>query len=81
MVRVCLLFGLSDSSRLRAESDRTCFSAFHAMGIRWLSGLLLSSCLEDSRREVRIRLIELGITLTASVARAELASDTALTLI
>jgi hypothetical protein len=37
--------------------------------------------LEGSRREVRTRLIELGITLTGNANRAEVASDAALTLI
>ena len=36
--------------------------------------------LEGSRREVRTRLIELGITLTGNAARAEAASDRALAL-
>jgi radical SAM superfamily enzyme YgiQ (UPF0313 family) len=42
---------------------------------------LVCLCLEGSRREVRTRLIELGITLTGNAARAEVASDAALTLI
>jgi hypothetical protein len=42
---------------------------------------LVCLCLEGSRREMRTRLIELGITLTGNVARAELATSTALTLI
>lgn len=37
--------------------------------------------LEGSRREVRARLIELGVTLTGDAARAELASERALALI
>jgi hypothetical protein len=37
--------------------------------------------LEGSRREVRTRLIEMGITLTGNANRAEVASDAALTMI
>jgi len=42
---------------------------------------LVCICLEGSRREVRARLIELGIALTRDAARAEVASDRALALI
>jgi radical SAM superfamily enzyme YgiQ (UPF0313 family) len=42
---------------------------------------LVCICLEGSRREVRARLIELGIALTRDAARAEAASDRALALI
>jgi radical SAM superfamily enzyme YgiQ (UPF0313 family) len=52
-------------------------AADHASGVP----RLVCISLEGSRREVRTRLIELGIALTGDAARAELACDTALTLI